>query len=161
MSANKILEAAKEAGVSIRRQTALDMIAQLRGTGNVSRFVRTFGNNTPIPPNLYDTAVTNTAKAFTFRVKINNAPEGFMSAINLGSNDPRAVNDVFAQAEALLTNEKYRGGLVTPDWTPDLTLDRVIKNPAFSESQTFSSFQPTLPPSSGGPTGPEGFGHGF
>lgn len=160
-SANAIISDLKLEGLGTRRQTVLDIISTLKGTGSVERFVRSYGNNAPIPPQLYNTAITNTAKAFTFRVKIENAIPSMPSYINLGSNDPRSVNELISQVTSLIGGDSipYYG---TPgSFTPQVSLDRVIKNAAFAPQQTFSSFEPTSLPSDVGGMGPEGFGHGF
>ena len=161
LSANSIIANLKLEGLGVRRQTALDIISTLKGTGNAERFVRTYGPAAPIPAELHNTAVTNTIKTFTYRVKINNALPGMPSAINLGSNDPRSVNELIDQVTALVggTSIPYYGD--PGGFTPDITFDRAIRNAAFTPDQTFSSFEPTLPPSESGGLGPEGFGHGF
>lgn len=160
-SANAILTDLQAAGVGIKRQRGLDIISTLRGTGNAARFVRTYGPNAPIPSELYNTAVTNTNKAFSYRVKIENALPGMPSYVNLGSNDTRSVNDLISQVTSLVGGDSipYYG---TPgSFVPQVTFDRAIKNPAFSVDNTFSSFEPLLPPSDSGGQGPEGFGHGL
>lgn len=154
-SANSIIESLKEQGLGVRRQTALDVIARVKGTDNLNRFLRAFGTRAPIPSDLMDTAATNLNKAFTARFKIKNAPEGMTPAIQIGSNVEQSIDDFMQQAMFAIGSGSSRLGGVPDDFVPELEIDRVQKHPAFEPE----GFTPGKGPSGFPPSG-EGFGHG-
>lgn len=171
LSANKILSQLSAAGLGINRQVGLDIIATLRGSASSARTARLLPPNMVIPSDIIAPSPHPLTKQYSFRVKYFNTELGAPGFVNVSSNLPLSVNDIFAQATTTLLSGDYPAFQGFDPSTTDLTLDRALaQSELFSqaEQQQFIDASQSLlegsggvSPGSGGPLGPEGFGHGF
>jgi hypothetical protein len=171
-SANQILRDLADAGFSIRRQTGLDIIATLRGSLNAARVARLAPPNTVIPDTLLPPSPHPIAKQYSFRVKVNNPETDIPGFLNIASDVPLSINQIFSVATSYLTAGDSPTLQGIQNAAPDLTLDRGLRNPFTMPqgqqdaivsqlvSDTAPEFVDNLPAGTTG-TGPEGFGHGF
>lgn len=168
-SANQILRDLSAAGLTIRRQTGLDIIATLRGALDAARVARLAPTSAIIPAALLPPSPHPLQNNYSFRVAVNNAPVGFPQFINVPSAVPLSLDQIFSAATSFLTagdSPQIRGTMAE---APDLTFDRGLRTSDDFTSQQISDYagsQQTpefLDLINQGPieTGPEGFGHGF
>ena len=108
-SANEILTELTNLGFGIRRQTGLDIIGALRGKFTTQRASRLFGQNTPLPSDIYSQSPYNIRKNYNFRVKLTGAPAGEQQFINIVSDTELSLNAIFAQADTYLNQYKDAG----------------------------------------------------
>lgn len=123
-SGNAILKELADAGLSIRRQTGLDIIAVLRDKADITRFVRSFPSNTPIPDSVLSEAPTVLGKRYTYRVRIINAAPGSPKYINVASQTALTQDEIFDAAESNLFGDSVPSNLVPSDFSPEFQIDR-------------------------------------
>lgn len=106
-SAQEIVSELRAAGLGFRNQNMLDIVAVLRNKADYNRYVRTFGENAPIPTSLHTPSVTTTDKNFSYLVELQNAPETLPEFVTVTSDVALSANDIFATATSFLSNDRY------------------------------------------------------
>lgn len=110
-SAQSILDEIASQGISIRRQTGLDLIALLRDKGDITRFQRTFGENATIPGSLHRVApLTFSGGAkYQYLVGTNSANPNIPEAIYVNSATPLTSNQIYGLAGSSFRYEQDSG----------------------------------------------------
>jgi hypothetical protein len=106
-----ILASAKEAGFSVRRQTALDIIDLTRNKADLNQFFRTFGSNAPIPNALHNESPTifSGGNKVQYEVGTNSNNPLIPSAIFVNAPYGLSENQIYAKAIAAFTYEQGSG----------------------------------------------------
>jgi hypothetical protein len=109
LSASAILRQLQGMGLSLRRQTGLDLIGALRDNVNAARQFRLIADSVIPDPSKFGTAVTDVISNYYYKVKLHNAPQDLPSFITVASNNLLSKAEIKSTAAAYLANtERYR-----------------------------------------------------
>jgi hypothetical protein len=111
LSKSSIITSLKEAGLGVRRQTALDIIDLTRNKADLNQFFRAFGSNAPIPNVLHTLSPTifKGGNKVQYLVGTNSDNPLIPSAIYVNAPYGLSANQIYAKAIAAFTYEQGSG----------------------------------------------------
>jgi hypothetical protein len=111
LSKASILASAKEAGLTVRRQTALDIIDLTRNKADLNQFFRAFGSNAPIPNVLHTESPVKLSggNKVQYEVGTNSSNPLIPGAIFVNAPFGLSENQIYAKAIASFKYEEGSG----------------------------------------------------